>query len=406
MNWQLEYRTRLRHILDSVWGRSTGLPAGVTAALTEPFLKPPHDGTVIDLSQPSPTAAPLAPSGRTLHRGEPIHPFGLPALRELIAADTGAVDPEDGVLVTPGATGAFHAALDAFVRPGRPVVLLTPCSPLFALGAAARRARVRWVPSWVEEGRLRCDFDVLSRAMRGAALFAVADPGNPHGAPLADDDADRLRWAADRSDTLLYVDESYRRYRGPVPARRLAELAPGRTLVAGSVSAGHGLGSVRVGWLTGQTDLVRACGLAQSVTTPFVPPVCQELASRAMQSGGPAGVLDGLLATRRDSVARLREMGLVTTDPLAGYFLWADVSGSGRSGRAFAERLLAEEGVRVGPGDLFGPGGERFVRVSVAAEPGRLREGLSRLARFVGFRPPPAPAARPATIARPEFSRA
>ncbi|MFO0852470.1 MAG: hypothetical protein U0871_28505 [Gemmataceae bacterium] len=47
----------------------------------------------------------------------------------------------------------------------------------------------------------------------------------------------------------------------------------------------------------------------------------------------------------------------------------------GLDGRAFAARLLAEHRVQVGPGDVYGPSGAGFVRLSVAAEDGRLREG-------------------------------
>jgi hypothetical protein len=52
-------------------------------------------------------------------------------------------------------------------------------------------------------------------------------------------------------------------------------------------------------------------------------------------------------------------------------------------GRTFAERLLREQRVLVGPGCAFGPGAAGFVRVNFAAEDGRLREGLKRLAAFV-----------------------
>jgi hypothetical protein len=55
----------------------------------------------------------------------------------------------------------------------------------------------------------------------------------------------------------------------------------------------------------------------------------------------------------------------------------------GVSGRAFAERLLREQRVLVGPGMAFGPSGKDYVRVSFAVEDGRLREGLTRLERFV-----------------------
>jgi aspartate/methionine/tyrosine aminotransferase len=55
----------------------------------------------------------------------------------------------------------------------------------------------------------------------------------------------------------------------------------------------------------------------------------------------------------------------------------------GLSGRQFAERLLKKEKVLVTPGDPFGPSGPGYIRISYATEDGRLREGLSRLGRFL-----------------------
>src|SRR4029079_16172400 len=59
------------------------------------------------------------------------------------------------------------------------------------------------------------------------------------------------------------------------------------------------------------------------------------------------------------------------------------VPSRGGDARAFAEKLLKEERVMVGPGVAFGPSGAGHVRVSFATDDGRLREGLNRMAAFV-----------------------
>src|SRR5207248_10413853 len=91
----------------------------------------------IDLSLGEPRFD-LVPSGSTKlpadRRGTPPL-WGLPELRAAVAAklladNRLAVSPADEVLVTSGATGAFHVALDTFVNPGNTVVLFDPTSPL------------------------------------------------------------------------------------------------------------------------------------------------------------------------------------------------------------------------------------------------------------------------------------
>ena len=76
-------------------------------------------------------------------------------------------------------------------------------------------------------------------------------------------------------------------------------------------------------------------------------------------------------------------MGLEPGWPDGGFFFWVPVTGLGLDGRTFAERLLREHGVLVGPGCAYGPSSSGYVRITFAAEDGRLREGLKRLALFV-----------------------
>jgi aspartate/methionine/tyrosine aminotransferase len=101
---------------------------------------------------------------------------------------------------------------------------------------------------------------------------------------------------------------------------------------------------------------------------------------------------------RRYVFARLRGMELNPPWPAGAYFFWVPVWQLGYSGRQFAAALLREKRVRLTPGELFGPSGPGHVRLSYAAEDGRLHEGLNRLAEFVqGLREaPPAPARRAA----------
>ena len=60
-----------------------------------------------------------------------------------------------------------------------------------------------------------------------------------------------------------------------------------------------------------------------------------------------------------------------------------DVSEAGLPSLEFTLRLLAEWGVAVAPGEVFGPGGQGLVRVSLAEEPDVIEEGLGRLSDAV-----------------------
>ena len=80
---------------------------------------------------------------------------------------------------------------------------------------------------------------------------------------------------------------------------------------------------------------------------------------------------------------RARGMEMNAVWPAGGFFFWVPVWNRGVSGRRFAEELLRERQVCVTPGDLFGPSGAGYIRISYATDDGRLQEGLDRLAEHL-----------------------
>jgi aspartate/methionine/tyrosine aminotransferase len=356
----------------------------------------PQGPEVIDLALGAPRFDLLPSSGTKLpadRRGWPP-PGGLGELRQavadkLLADNCLALDPAEEVLITAGALGAVHTALDALVNRGDRVVLTDPASPLHVLAARTRGARIRWLSTWQEDGRTRFRLDHLARCLKGARLLVFASPANPTGGVIAPEDLEQLAWWAERHDVLLLSDEVFERYHhdGEVVAISVGTLprARRRTLTAGSVSKGHALAAARVGWLAGYRHLLRPCAATAGLRSPFVPTLCQQLALAALRTGPDAfePVRAGFESRRRYAYERLRAMGLNPAWPAGAFFFWIPVWELGVSGRQFAEGLLREQRVLVTPGDLFGPSGPGYVRLSYAAEDGRLQDGLSRLAAYL-----------------------
>ena len=365
------------------------------AALCEAagFLEP-QGPDAIDLGLGAPRFD-LVPSGSTKlpadRRGWPPA-WGLSELREAVAAKLAAehdlaVSAADEVLITHGAAGAVLTALDTFVNPGDRVVLFDPASPLYAFALHQRRARLRWLPTWMENGRTRFRLDHLARALRGARLIVLNSPANPTGGVLAAEDLEQIAWWAERRDVLILSDEVFAAYHYEARSASIGTHARARrrTLTVGGVSKEYALASARVGWLAGHRHLVRPCLVTALLQTPFVPTLCQQVALAALRQGQDAflPIRAEFESRRRYAFERLRALGLKPAWPAGAFFLWVAVPGVGLTGRAFAEQLLAAKKVLVAPGGAFGPSGPGYVRLSYAAEDGRLREGLGRLAEFL-----------------------
>jgi aspartate/methionine/tyrosine aminotransferase len=349
---------------------------------------------VIDLTPGAPTFDVLPSMSTKLpadRRGWPpfagLNELGC-AVSEKLLRDNGlAFNPAGEILITAGVLGAVQTVLDAFVNRGDRVVLFDPTSPMFALLAQSRGARLRWLPTWTEEGRTHFRRDHLARTLRGARLLVLNSPSNPTGGVIAAEDLEEIAWWAERHDVLVLSDESFERYLPDGSSLSIGTLprARQRTLTAGSVSQGYALASARVGWLAAYRHLLQPCRLTAAFRSPFVPTLSQQVALAALRSD-PRELtpIRAEFASRcRYGYERLRGMDLNPAWPAGGFFLWVPVWERGISGRGFAECLLRERQVRVSPGDLFGPSGKGYIRISCAVDDGRLQEGLNRLAEFV-----------------------
>jgi aspartate/methionine/tyrosine aminotransferase len=353
-----------------------------------------HNGDVIDLALGSPRFD-LTPSGSTKlpadQRDWPS-PGGIPELRSAVAEKLHAdhaqtYNPEQEVLVTAGATGAFHVALETFVNRGDVVVLFDPTSPLYPLSVRHRGGKVRWVTSWMEDGRTHFHLAELAKSLHGAKLLVVNSPANPTGGVLSPDDLEQIAWWANRRNVLIYNDEVFERFLYDGEPATIATLptARNRTLTAGAVSKGHALASMRVGWLAGCKHLIRPCGVISALQTPFVPTLCQQVALTALRQEEKyfEPIHSGFESRRRYAYERLQALELRPAWPAGAFFFWLPVWEQDYSGREFADQLLRDKKVLVTPGDLFGPSGKGYVRLSFAAEDGRLHEGLRRLGEFL-----------------------
>jgi len=352
-------------------------------------LRPPAPAAVLDLA----TAGPRCPflPGELPDCHEPAPVGGLPALKLAVAdhlrSGSGlTVQPSSEVLITAGVSGALVLALGALVNRGDRVVLFDPTSPLYRLTARHRHARVRWVRTWVGDGITRFDPLQLVDALRGARLIVVNAPANPTGAVFAPEALEQIAWWADRRDVLIFNDEVFAQF---APDGRAASIATqpravDRTLTAGSVSKGHGLPGLRVGWLAGHRQLIRPCLLSAALQWSSVPTICQEITLAALRQDADAfaRMHDPLPARRRLVTERLQALELDAQNA-PGYYFWLNVAGLGIDGAAFAERLLQAHKVLVWPGHHFGPASRGHVRISCAADEATLRKGLARLGACV-----------------------
>ncbi|MFP3466821.1 PLP-dependent aminotransferase family protein [Leifsonia sp. SIMBA_070] len=362
------------------------------------FRQQSHD--VIDLETSSPLAAPAVeemfrrPLGggaatADLTGGGGYAVDGLPALRDAIVrrlrADGIPAQPAE-IVITNGAQQAISLIASALVSPRRPSAIEELSYP-GAISVLLRQSRAGLVALPADDSGLRVEeaVDVI-RSVKPRIAY-VSTYHNPTGAALSAEGASALIEAALEAGTTLVEDRTLADLRlsgGTAPA--LASLAPpGSVVTIGSMSKLYWAG-MRVGWIHGRAALVQHLREQRAAHDLGGSPPMQAIAAALLVRHH-----EDTVAWRRRQIrislesarTAIEESGLpwVFREPRGGLSLWVRTP-------AHAD-LLARLGRHVGVAVLPGTScsvtttrARHAIRISLAADPDRIADGIRRIARL------------------------
>ena len=308
---------------------------------------------------------------------------GSDRLRAAIAALYAAQRPAN-VLVTHGAIGANALVYQALVEPGDVVVSALPTyqqhySIPESLGAEVRVLRLR------PENRYLPDIDELARLAGGRAkIIAVTNPNNPTGALMDESMLRAVAAIADRCGAWVLCDEVYRGLdqNGPGTTASMADLYP-RGIGTGSMSKAFSLAGLRLGWIAGPAEVLRAVAIHRDYNTISVGMIDDLLSAIALEHRD--AILARSRAITRANLATLDAW--VAGEPSVSYVKPRSGTtallhyGRPLPSREFCVGLIEAEGVMFTPGSVMEA--EGHVRIGYANAAAILAEGLARTSRYL-----------------------
>lgn len=318
---------------------------------------------------------------------------GEPALREAIAAklsgENGVPTTSEQVLVTNGGKQALYNLFQVLLDPGDTLLLPAPYWLSYPEIAALAGADTTYIPSTAANG-FHLDPAALEAAITPSSkLLVINSPGNPTGAVLSRAELEAIAAVLRRHPQVAVVcDEIYEFLTAPGHRHHsLAAVAPDlaeRIFIVGGCAKGWAMTGWRIGWLAGRTEVIKAASALQSQSTSNVCTFAQYGALAAVS--GPRDCVQAMATSfneRRQLLSDgLRAIpGLKLQPPEGAFYAFPDVSAYGLDSMTLCNRLLDEVGLAVVPGVAFGD--DHCIRLSCAAAPASINDGLERLGRFL-----------------------
>jgi aspartate aminotransferase len=318
---------------------------------------------------------------------------GEPALREAIAAkisqENHVPTTAAQVLVTNGGKQALYNLFQVLLGPGDEVLLPAPYWLSYPEIARMAGASVKELPSDADQG-FRLKPEQLEAAITPASrLLVLNSPSNPTGMVLSRAELEAIAHVLRRHPQVLVVcDEIYEFLLAPGHTHHsFAAVAPDladRIFTVNGFAKGWAMTGWRIGWLAGAQEVIAAASALQSQTTSNVCTFAQFGALAAISGSrqcvhAMAGEFNGRRSLLTEGLMAME--GLKLMAPEGAFYAFPDVSNFGLDSMTLCNRLLDEVGLAVVPGVAFGD--DRCIRLSCAASPATIEDGLARLQRFL-----------------------
>ena len=322
---------------------------------------------------------------------------GLPQARAAVAkyvsATRGIEVSPDNVVITPGGKPIMYFAITACVDEGDEVIYPNPGFPIYEsviefIGAKAVPLALK------EEKGFSFDIEDLKKLITPKTRMLILNsPQNPTGGVLSENDLRQIADLARKHDLIVLSDEIYSRIVYDGFRHHSIAALPGmqeRTIILDGFSKTYAMTGWRLGYGVMPEQLAKLVTQLQINATSCTSSFSQIACIEALQ--GPQGDVDRMVAEfkhRRDViVAGLNAIpGIRCHKPLGAFYVFPNITGTGRQSKELAEGLLNDAGVACLSGTAFGKYGEGYLRFSYANSVENIEKALDRIAKVLKKQP-------------------
>lgn len=294
---------------------------------------------------------------------------GDPALRKEILSLYSDQNPSS-LTTTHGALQANEMVMCMLLKPGDHVLTFRPGYQQFSDFPRWLSARVTEFD--LDETDWSLDLDAFIEQIRpDTKLVVFANPSNPTGTTLTEEQLKKLALACEKQGTWILVDEVYRNPADPEAS--ISDLYE-RGIATGSLSKQFGLAGLRLGWIKGAPQLIEAVNTFRDYTIISGGVLSEKMAALALQHK------DEILARHLETIENNKQILQAWLDQSPYFSCVLPAKGTvaflklpeGVASEEFCTKLLADTGIFFVPGSCFEK--EGYVRLGL----GKSHEDLPR----------------------------
>lgn len=319
--------------------------------------------------------------------------YGTNELREAIAkklqSQNGIDCKPSEVIVTVGLTEAVFDVLCSILNEGDEILIPDPVWMNY-LNVPKLLGAVPVSYHLLEENDFQIDMDeIRSQITDKTKAIVIVTPNNPTGGVLTEKTLKELAEISVEHDIMVLADEVYERLLYDDAKHVSIASLPGmkeRTITLNGFSKAYSMTGWRLGYAAAPESIINVLNKIHQHNTTCATSFVQKAAVAALRDEKNE-VQDMVreYERRRDfAVLAINKIdGLSCRCPKGAFYIFINIKKLGRPSAEIAEYLLSEAKLAFVAGDVFGPEGEGYLRMSFANSYKNIVEGCDRLKKAI-----------------------
>jgi len=319
---------------------------------------------------------------------------GEPQLRNAIAqkltTDHRLPYAANNVIVTAGGKYSLFTLMQTLINPGDEVIIPSPYWVSYPEMVKLAGGNPIRVTTSLDQAYKITPRQLQNHITPNTKLFILNSPANPTGSVYSREELTALADVIVNNNLLVVSDEIYENIlyekTEHISIASLNTEIAARTLISNGFAKTFAMTGWRVGYLAGNEGIIQGMTTIQSHSSSNVCTFAQYGAIAALEDSRSAQAIAQMQTAFRqrrnvmlEGISNISQLSCPI--PYGAFYLFVDISKTGKTSLEFATELLEQQQVATIPGIAFG--NDSCIRLSYATDLQTIEKGLERLSHFV-----------------------
>lgn len=316
--------------------------------------------------------------------------WGLVELREEITKYLARYNmnyTKDEVLITVGASEGVDLILRAILNPGDEIIVCEPCYVSYQPLADLCDAKVIHLDT-SKNGFYPTAEQLESVINKNTKAIMFCSPSNPTGRMIPAEELKKIAELVKKHEIWCISDEIYCELTYDEHKHTSIGSFEGMkdyTIILNGFSKAFAMTGWRIGYICAPNDLLVQCCKLHGYNSICAPIFSQYAAIEGLKNAwAEVEKMRVSYQQRRNLMYKaFQDMGLPCAEPEGAFYMFPDIRSTGLTSEEFATKLIQEYQVAVVPGNVFGEGGEGFIRCCYATDINKIKIAMEKIADMV-----------------------